>query len=67
MVEDQTSLVMWLTAMDSETRKVSLAARKIFIDGMMGLIKHLIDINAGRESGIPQLVKNESGFMLALD
>ncbi|SDY14277.1 hypothetical protein SAMN05421755_10092 [Nitrosomonas sp. Nm33] len=56
---------MWLAAMNSVTRKASLVARKIFTDGMMGPIKQLIDISPGRDSGIPQLVKNDSGFLLA--
>lgn len=64
-LNDQTALVIWLTATDSITKMANVAARKIFTDGTMGPIKRLIDINPGRESGIPQLVKNESGFILA--
>jgi hypothetical protein len=64
-LNDQTALVIWLTATDNITRMANVAARKIFADGTMGPIKRLIDISPGRESGIPQLVKNELGFILA--
>lgn len=64
-LNDQTALVIWLTATDNITRMANVVARKIFADGTMGPIKWLIDISPGRESGIPQLVKNELGFILA--
>ena len=64
-LNDHAAVVMWLTAMDNATKKASVAVRKIFIDGTMSPIKRLIDISPGRDSGIPQLIKNESDFMLA--
>lgn len=64
-LNDHAAVVMWLTAMDNTTKKASVAVRKIFIDGTMSPIKRLIDISPGRDSGIPQLIKNESDFMLA--
>lgn len=64
-LNDHAALIIWLTATDRMTKKASIAARKIFIDGTMGPIKRLIDITPGRDSGVPQLVKNKPGFMLA--
>lgn len=64
-LNDHAAVVIWLTGMNRVTKKANLAARTIFTDGTMSPIKRVIDISPGRDSGIPQLVKNGSGFMLA--
>lgn len=64
-LNEQAAMIMWLSAMDSVTKKASLATRKIYTDGTMGPIKRLINISPGRDSGIPQLIKKEDGFILA--
>lgn len=64
-VTDKTAIVIWLTAMDKATRKASVAARKINIDGSMGQVKRLSEINPGRDSGVPQIAKNQSSAMIA--
>lgn len=64
-LNDHTAFITWMTSIDRITKKASLAGRKLFTDGTMGPVMRLVDINPGRDSGIPQLVKHDSGFMLA--
>lgn len=62
---DETAIVIWITAMDKVTRKASVAARSIGMNGNMGQIKRLSEINPGRDSGVPQIVKNRSSVIIA--
>lgn len=63
--DDNTALVSWMTATDHVTKKSNLALRAIHTDGTSGPIKSILEISAGRETGVPQIVANEKGLMLA--
>lgn len=62
---DETAIVIWITAMDKVTRKASVAARVVGLNGDMGQIKRLSEISPGRNSGVPQIVKNQFSAMIA--
>lgn len=64
-VTDETAIVIWITAMDKITRRASVAARSVDMNGNLGQIKHLSEINPGRDSGVPQVIKNQSSMMIA--
>lgn len=62
---DKTAIVIWLTAMDKVTRKASIAARTMSVDGGLGNVKLLSEISPGRDSGVPQIVKTQTSALLA--
>ncbi len=64
-VTDETAIVIWITTMDKITRRASVAARSVDMNGNLGQIKHLSEINPGRDSGVPQVIKNQSSMMIA--
>lgn len=64
-IDDRTAVVSWMTAQDALTKKTHLALRTISIDGSTGPAQHLIAVSGGRDTGIPQLVADETGLLLA--
>lgn len=64
-LDQQTALVAWLTAVDREHQQSQLAIRKLTADGLLGPVIPLLPVSAGRGTGVPQLVRNRAGFMLA--
>jgi hypothetical protein len=63
--DDSTAVISWMTATDAVTKKSSLAVRTIHVDGSLGLIKRLLDISAGRDTGVPQMVASDAGLTFA--
>ena len=64
-LDQQTVLVAWLTTVDREHQQSQLAIRKLTADGLLGPVIPLLPVSAGRGTGVPQLVRNRAGFMLA--
>lgn len=64
-IDDRTTVISWMTALDAATKKSHLALRTISIDGTTGPIQRLIAISGGRDTGFPQLVADETGLLLA--
>lgn len=54
-----------MTASDGLTKKSSLALRTIHTDGTSDPILRVLEISAGRDTGVPQMVAIEAGLMLA--
>jgi len=63
--DDNTAVISWMTATDSVTKKSSLALRTLGSDGSLGSIKLIAEVSAGRDTGVPQMVANDEGIMLA--
>ena len=64
-IDDRTAVVSWMTALNAATKKSHLALRTISVDAPPGPIQHLTAISGGRDTGVPQLVTNEKGLLLA--
>lgn len=64
-LDQQAVLVAWLTAVDREHQQSQLAIRKLTTDGLAGPVIPLVPVSAGRGTGIPQLVRNRAGLILA--
>jgi len=54
-----------MTVADSVTKKSNLALRTVHVNGSLGSIQRITDVSAGRDTGVPQMVANEAGLMLA--
>jgi hypothetical protein len=63
--DNNTAVISWMTAPSITSRKSSLALRTLGVDGSLGTIKIITDVNAGRDTGLPQMVSNDAGIMLA--
>lgn len=63
--DDRTAVVSWISAADAGTRKASLVLRKLYTDGSSGPIQRLKEINGGRDTGVPQLAAQGTGFVMA--
>jgi hypothetical protein len=63
--DDGSAVISWMTAADAVTKKSSLALRTIKADGTLGAVKRLITISAARDSGVPQMIANKAGIILA--
>jgi len=63
--DDHTAIISWITAPDAVTKKTSLALRKLFVDGSTGPVQRTVEINGGRDAGVPQLITDGSGLILA--
>jgi hypothetical protein len=63
--DDKTAAISWMTVADAVTKKSSLALRKIDVDGSLGVVKRVIDISAGRDTGVPQMISTDKGLVLA--
>lgn len=63
--DDRTAVISWMTAADTVTKKSSLALRRIDIDGSLGVVKRVIDISPGRDTGVPQMISADKGLVLA--
>jgi hypothetical protein len=64
-LDQSTALVAWLTKVDSKNKNSWLAVRKVSTNGMLGHVMPLLKVSPGRSTGIPQLARIASGFMLA--
>ncbi len=64
-LDRQTVLIGWLAAMDSKSKKSGFVVRKLSTNGLAGRIIPLLDVDPGRSTGVPQLVRSQSGLMLA--
>ena len=63
--DDETAVVSWMTAADEMTKKSSLALRTIHVNGTFGATKRVIEVSAGRDTGVPQMVANDKGLVFA--
>lgn len=63
--DNGSAVISWMTAADAVTKKSSLALRTLQADGTLGAIKRVIAISAGRDSGVPQMLADKTGIMLA--
>ena len=63
--DDRTAIVSWVTAPDAVTKKSSLALRKLFVDGTTGPVQRTVEISSGRDAGVPQLIVDGLGLILA--
>ncbi|CAN1490755.1 hypothetical protein MCEKH45_00192 [Methylophilaceae bacterium] len=63
--DDSTAVISWMTATDAVTKKSSLAIRTIHVDGSLGWINRVLEISAGRDTGVPQMVTSGAGLALA--
>lgn len=63
--DGKTVAISWMTVADAVTKKSSLALRKIDVDGSLGVIKRVIDISPGRDTGVPQMISTDKGLVLA--
>lgn len=63
--DDKAAVISWMTAADGVTKNASLALRVLHTDGALGVIKRVADVSAGRDTGVPQMVANPAGLMLA--
>lgn len=62
---DRTAIISWITAPDVVTKKSSLALRKLLVDGTTGPVQRTVEISDGRDAGVPQLIVDGSGLILA--
>lgn len=63
--DDRTAVVSWITAADAVTKEASLALRKLHTDGSSGPIRRMTEISGWRDTGVPQLVADGPGFIMA--
>lgn len=63
--DTQTAVIAWMTAADPRTKNSSIALRTIELTGSVGPVVRLVDVSPGRDTGMPQLISDESGLMLA--
>lgn len=63
--DNGSAVISWMTAADALTKKSSLALRTIQADGTLGAVKRVTAISAGRDSGVPQMIADQTGLMLA--
>jgi len=63
--DNNTAVISWMTVADSVTKKSNLALRTVHVNGSLGSIQRITDVSAGRDTGVPQMVANEAGLMLA--
>lgn len=63
--DDRTAVISWMTAADLETKKSSLALRAVQIDGQLSAVKRIVEVSAGRDTGVPQMVANAEGLIFA--
>lgn len=64
-LDRETALIGWLTKVHGKSNKSSLVVRKLSINGQVGQVIPLLEIDSGRSAGFPQLVSGQSGLMLA--
>ncbi|HBP86661.1 MAG: hypothetical protein KC592_06745 [Nitrospira sp.] len=64
-IDDRTTVVSWMTAPDTVTQQSHLAVRTFSVNGSLGPVQHLMDISAGRDTGMPQLIVDDKEFLLA--
>lgn len=58
-LDDQHVALSWMSQADQVTKQSSIVLRKIRTDGTMaGDVRHLADVSAGRETGVPQLASD---------
>jgi len=63
--DNGSAVISWMTAADVVTKKSHLALRTIQADGRLGAVKRVIAMSAGRDSGVPQMIADQAGIMLA--
>ncbi|MDN5882082.1 MAG: hypothetical protein L0H37_06905 [Nitrosospira sp.] len=63
-LDDRTAVVSWITA-DAVTKETSLVLRKLHTDGSSGPIRRIAGIGGSRDTGVPQLAADGSGFIMA--
>lgn len=63
--DDNTAVVSWMTSADAVTKNASVALRTLRVDGSLGAIKRVAEVSAARDTGVPQLIANDVGVMLA--
>jgi len=63
--DEQTAIVSWMTAANPETKKSSLAFRTVSKDGSMGSVKRILELSSGRDTGVPQMIVDAQGILLA--
>jgi hypothetical protein len=63
--DNGSAVISWMTATDTLTKKSHLALRTIQADGTLGMVNRVIAISAGRDSGVPQMIADQTGLTLA--
>lgn len=63
--DDDTAIISWMAAANTSTKKSSLALRAIHPNGSHGPITHVAEVSAGRDTGVPQMMADDKGLMLA--
>lgn len=63
--DNGSAVISWMTEADALTKKSYLALRTIQADGRLGAVKRVIAISAGRDSGVPQMITDQTGITLA--
>lgn len=63
--DDKTAVISWMTAPDVLTKKSSLVFRTIHVNGALGIARHVMEVSAGRDTGVPQMVAHDKGLVFA--
>ena len=63
--DDKAAVVSWMTAADAITKKSSLVLRRIDVSGSLSIVKRIVDISPGRDTGVPQMISADKGLVLA--
>lgn len=61
---DGSAIVSWMTHADLTNKNASLALRVIHTDGRADKIKSVVKVNAGRDTGVPQLAMLSDGKVM---
>ena len=64
-VNDSTAVLSWMTALNAATKKTHLALRTISVDGSIGSMQRVTAVSGGRDTGVPQMVADKTGVLLA--
>lgn len=63
-LDEKTAVIAWLGAIDKTSRKSPLLLRKLSRDGKLYPTFKAIDIDPGRATGVPQLVREDNGKLM---
>ena len=64
-LDERTAVISWMTTPQDDTGRATLALRTFSLDHTLGPVQKITDMSGGRDSGVPQLIKGESGLLLA--
>lgn len=63
--DSTTAVVSWMTAGNAQTRQSSIALRTLRPDGRLGPVVRVVNVGAGRDTGVPQMTAVAEGLLLA--